>query len=200
MTNEEFKPFLICDRTDAILRMMDAIQLTDLELVDLCQGISDRLGIPCPLNPEIAFEIHDEGPMVPPPDKESTKENLQGILRECQSNELLTFQVTPHEALSLLSMMQASIMSSITTEKLEIFGRQFIGQFCDRHKLNYPSICEALKLGWDHNCMLTPEEFFYFCEDKDDVDPFNGDGCDRFVENLTEDTQECRSTYVDDFE
>ncbi len=179
--NQEFKPFLISDRSSAILHMLDAIQLTDIELVDLSEGICDRLGVASFHNPKIAFEIHDEGSIVPPPDAESVKETLDGILEESRSHELLKFQIMPHEALSLLGMVQAAIVSLPIPESLETFGKQFISQFCEKYKSELPSICESLKRGWNEAYQMTREEFDELSEEKFDY-AINQD------------------TYVDDFE
>lgn len=57
MTSEPFKPFLINERSCALLNFIDASQFTESELVDVYLGMCDRLNHLIELKPTMSFEI-----------------------------------------------------------------------------------------------------------------------------------------------
>ncbi|NMF57711.1 hypothetical protein [Pseudanabaena yagii] len=150
MMSEPFKPFLINDRSSALINFIDASQFTESELVDVYLGMCDRLKHLIELKPTMSFEIHQPSP-------ELTNETVKGLMQDLNTDEKLLFEVEPLEAYMILGMMQAAIVSLGIPENLEKFGRKFIKAFCDRYRIMFPDVVKTLEMGWT-TCM-TSEEF-----------------------------------------
>lgn len=185
MMSEPFKPFLINDRSSALINFIDASQFTESELVDVYLGMCDRLKHLIELKPTMSFEIPtlDDsykdaklGTWVPIDfesfdfSPELTNELARGIIKDCQNTEPLHFEVMPHEAYMILALMQTAIakLQIPDIENVAEFGKKFIGAFCDRHKENFPNICRSLELGWLPAYQMTRDEFDDLVNDDDE--------------------------------
>lgn len=225
MMSEPFKPYLINDRSSALINFIDASQFTESELVDVYLGMCDRLKHLIELKPTMSFEI-------PTPDdsykdvklgtwipiefegfdfsKETANELTQGIIKDCHDEEPIHFEVSPIEAYMVLALMQTAIakLQIPNIENVAEFGKKFIGAFCDRHKENFPNICRSLELGWLPAYQMTREEFDDLV-DHDDIEDLvdDNDSLDfyidgeRFIVEPSESLKEKLSNddYVDDF-
>ncbi|OYQ63934.1 hypothetical protein B9G53_14385 [Pseudanabaena sp. SR411] len=180
MTHEnEFKPFLVNDRSSALINFIDASQFSESELVDVYLGLCDRLKHLIDLNPTIGFEIPSkplviEEPQIEPPTQESLQEGFKAYLNECKSEEEILFKVLPIEASMLLGVVQSAVINHDIPENIERFCRNFIGQFGNRHRDKYPAIVDALLKGWSPHYQGTREEFDFLMgdfstDDRDDV-------------------------------
>ncbi|WP_055077224.1 hypothetical protein [Pseudanabaena sp. 'Roaring Creek'] len=160
---EEFSPYLINSRSSALINFIDASQFSESEIVDVYLGICDRLKHIIELKPTIGFSIpkvpisieEDE----PLPTREELQEGFKAYSQECQSEEELLFKILPLEASMLFGLIQSAIINLETSQNVENFGRAFTNAFCDRHRENFPALCEAIKLGWRKELQLTHEEF-----------------------------------------
>lgn len=150
MTKEsDFVPFLINDRSSALLHLIDAFQFTESELSDIYDGVFNRMKEHfAPNNTDKAYRR---------PTKEEIDHSLTALLNDLKSDEKLLFEVEVLEAYMLLGMVQAAIVSLEIPEKLEKFGREFIGAFCDRYRIKFPDLVKVFELGWTVTC--TSEEF-----------------------------------------
>ncbi len=177
MTNDDFVPFLINDRSTALINFIDASQFSESELVDVYLGLCERLRHIIKLNPTIGFEIPEkplliEEQEVKPPTPESLQAGFNAYLKECQSEEEILFTILPVEAGMLLGVVQSAVISLNLPENIEIFCRKFIGAFGNRHGEKFPAICEAIRLGWNPNYQKTVEDFDDLMGYDDDDDDY----------------------------
>lgn len=219
MTDSDFVPFLINDRSSALLHLIDSFQLTESETTDIIDGCLMRLKenfnpekdneatIPTDVKAvrEYVASLKADGIYQPDierdqerrPTKEEVKHSLDGLLNDLDTDEKLLFEVEPLEAYMILGMMQASIVSLGIPENLEKFGREFIKAFCDRYRIMFPDVVKTLELGWKATC--TSEEFNDLMDsDEDDLsveDFLNSPVLIRVGEDF-----QMNDDYVDDFE
>ena len=219
MTKQEFVPFLINDRSSALLHLIDSFQLTETETMDIIDGCFMRLKegfnsekdkeatIPTDVKAvrEYVASLKADGIYQPDierdqerrPTEEEVNQTLDGLTNDLDTDEKLLFEVEPLEAYMILGMVQAAIVSLEIPENLQIFGRAFIKQFCDRYRIMFPDLVKTLELGWTVTC--TSQEFNDLMDsDEDDlsVEDFLNSGVLIHVgKELPDEFQ-----YVDDFE
>ena len=217
-TTDDYKPFLVNDRSSALINFIDASQFSESELVDVYLGLCDRLKHIIDLNPTIGFQIPSqpleiEEHEIETPTQESLQEGFKAYLEECKSEEEILFKVLPMEAAMLLGVVQSAVINLDIPENIERFCRNFIGAFGNRHRDKYPAIVDALFKGWSPHYQATREEFDSLMGDFSDVDDLTDHDDDRYVEGWVdeipdnpaimdcfENAQDRRCDYVDDFE
>lgn len=218
MNNQDFVPFLINDRSSALINFIDASHFSESELVDVYLGLCDRLKHIIDLNPTIGFQIPSqplaiEQPEIEPPTQESLQEGFKAYLEECKSEEEILFKVLPMEAAMLLGVVQSAVISLDIPENIERFCRNFIGAFGNRHRDKYPAIVDALIKGWSPHYQGTKDEFDELMGSPYDMDDLTAHDDDGYVEGWVDEIPDDIDTftgiggqrdrnddYVDDFE
>lgn len=188
MTNDDYAPFLINDRSNAILHLIDSFQLTESELNDIYDGVFNRMkdafapdNYEKPLTPYDVRAVRDYVATLRAqpisqetadwlqerrPTEAEVKQALDGFKELSDSDQTISFEVHPLEAYMILGMIQASIVSLNIPENLEKFGRDFVGAFCDRYRITYPDLVKTLELGW--TVTSTSQEFDDLIDSEDD--------------------------------
>lgn len=217
MTNDDFRPFLINDRSSSFLNMIDSCQFTESELSDVYDGVILRMKDAfAPDNtdkPLVSYDVRAVREYVatlnnPPiseatadwmqercPTEQEVKHSIDGIMNDLDTDEKVLIEVYPLEAYMILGMVQTAIVSVGIPENLEKFGREFIGAFCDRYRTSYPSVVKTLEMGWTTS--LTSEEFDELINSSDET--LTDIWSDRYVEHDISELEDSDDDYVDDF-
>ena len=217
MTTNDYAPFLINDRSSALLHLMDACQFTESELSDVYDGVFNRMkesfAPDTDTPPNVPYDVRAVREYVATlkaaslseqkqdfrydhqPTAQEAKEALDGLINEFNTDETLLFEVEPLEAYMILGMMQAAIVSLGVPENLEKFGRSFIGAFCDRYRILFPDVVKTLEMGW--TTCLTSEEFDDLIDSDEDLVRVISLGDDEMLGIPISD--DFPNDYVDDF-
>ncbi len=218
MSNDDFVPFLINDRSSSLLNLIDAFQFTESELSDVYDGVFMRMknafapdNTDKPLTPYDVRAVREyvatlnsqpisqdtaDWMQERRPTEEEVKHSLDGLMNDLDTDEKLLFEVEPLEAYMILGMMQAAIVSLGVPENLEKFGRKFIGAFCDRHRTSYPNVVKTLEMGWT-TCLTSDECAELVDSDLHEMECVDsaGNPCD--LEDLLDDLEDFESGYSD---
>ena len=142
----------------ATLSIIDALNFDDDDLSDLTGYLARQCGF------EVTSPVTPQKWTRKPPDESILKDKTnrqihEEVHKELQSIEAVGLSLPPVDAYNLVAIVQAAIVSLDLPEHSEEAGTRFVNAFCDRYRIQMPTIVQVIEAGWDESQLVTAEEF-----------------------------------------